>query len=80
MLVENGKVKRKELAKELLTESELLSVCHRQGFAHLSEVESCVLEPGGVFFMKGKAPSEDEMFRKDVLDRLDQISKRLEQK
>ena len=30
VLVENGKVRRKELAKELLTESELTTVCHRQ--------------------------------------------------
>src|SRR5438128_12507935 len=40
VLVENGKVRRKELAKEMLTESELTTVCHRQGFAHISEVES----------------------------------------
>jgi uncharacterized membrane protein YcaP (DUF421 family) len=80
VLVEHGKVRRKELAKELLTESELLTVCHRQGFSSISEIESCVLEPGGVFFLKGKVPSTDDMFRKDVLDRLDQISKRLDSK
>src|SRR5436190_6580807 len=78
VLVENGKVRRKELAKELLTESELTTVCHRQGFSHISEIESCVLEPGGVFFLKGKSPSVEEAFRKDVLDRLDQIGKRLD--
>src|SRR5436190_5803374 len=59
-LVENGKVRRKELAKELLTESELLAVCHRQGFGSISELESCVLEPGGVFFLRGKTPTADE--------------------
>src|SRR5437660_587162 len=79
VLVEKGKVRHKELAKELLTESELLTVCHRQGFAHVNEVESCVLEPGGTFFMKGKTPSEDERFRKEVLDRLEQLSRRLDQ-
>jgi uncharacterized membrane protein YcaP (DUF421 family) len=79
VLVENGKVCHKELAKELLTEAELLTVCHRQGFAHVNEVESCVLEPGGTFFMKGKTPSQEESFRKEVLDRLEQLSRRLDQ-
>src|SRR3954447_12011337 len=79
VLVENGKVLRKELAKELLTESELLSVCHRQGFGSISELESCTLEPGGVFFLKGKTPSSDEKFRSDVLNRLDDIGRRLDQ-
>jgi len=78
VLVENGKVQRKALAKELLTESELVTVCHRQGFTNLQEVESCVLEPGGTFFLRGKTPSVDDTFRKEVLDRLDQISRRLD--
>jgi len=78
VLVENGKVQRKALAKELLTESELVTVCHRQGFTNLQEVESCVLEPGGTFFLRGKTPSIDDTFRKEVLDRLDQISRRLD--
>src|SRR5262249_14526223 len=70
VLIENGKVKRKELAKELLTESELASVCHRQGFANVGEIEQCVLEPGGVFYLKRKEPSGDEQFRTEVLRRL----------
>src|SRR5881628_1111576 len=63
VLVDNGRVHHKALAKELLTESELTTVCHRQGFAHVSEIESCVLEPGGTFYLKGKAPSAEENFR-----------------
>src|SRR5579885_3288476 len=46
-LVEQGKVCRQALSKELLTHSELLTVLHRQGFDGLSDVEQCVLEPGG---------------------------------
>ena len=74
VLIEGGKVKRKALACELLTESELVTAAHRQGFAKLDEIEHCVLEPGGVFSMKGKTPSGDELFRKQVLDRLDRIA------
>jgi uncharacterized membrane protein YcaP (DUF421 family) len=79
ILIENGKIRRKELAKELLNESELASVCHRQGFSNVSEIEKCVLEPGGVFFLKGKTPSTDEQFRTEVISRLDEISRRLAQ-
>ena len=78
VLIENGKVRRKGLAQELLTESELAMVCRRQGFEHINEVESCVLEPGGSFFLKGKAPSADESFRTEVLKRLDELSRRLD--
>jgi len=78
VLVENGKVQRKGLAKELLTESELLTVAHRQGFSNLGEIQSCVLEPGGTFFLKGKTPSAEESFQKEVLQRLEQISRRLD--
>src|ERR1700738_1139808 len=37
VLIENGKVCHKELAKELLSEVELLTVAHRQGFSDLDE-------------------------------------------
>src|ERR1700730_3008900 len=73
VLVERGTVRRKGLAKELLTEAELLTVAHRQGFAQLDDIESCVLEPGGTFFIKGKAPSSEEGFRAEVLTRLEQL-------
>jgi uncharacterized membrane protein YcaP (DUF421 family) len=75
VLIDKGKVRRKELAKELLSETELLTVCHRQGFASINDIERCVLEPGGTFFLKGKTPSADEKFRAEVLKRLDQLSR-----
>src|ERR1700738_434043 len=31
VLIEHGKIRRKALAQELLSESELLTICHRQG-------------------------------------------------
>src|SRR4051812_38692161 len=39
VLVEHGRVLPHNLARELLTESELLMVLHRQGFATLAEVD-----------------------------------------
>src|SRR5262245_14800140 len=77
VLIEHGRIVRSGLAKELLTESELRTVIHRQGFAHLSEVERCVLEPGGTFFIRGKSPQADEQRHTQLLARLDQIERRL---
>jgi uncharacterized membrane protein YcaP (DUF421 family) len=79
VLIENGKIRRHALAKELLTESELLTICHRQGFADIDEVQTAVLEPGGTFFLKGRSPSEEDSFRKEVLSRLEKINQRLDQ-
>jgi uncharacterized membrane protein YcaP (DUF421 family) len=74
VLIEQGKVQRPALAKELLTEPELLTVLHRQGFSGLEEVEGCVLEPGGSFSIKGKQPPPAERRYAELLARLDQIS------
>jgi uncharacterized membrane protein YcaP (DUF421 family) len=76
-LVENGKVDQRALAKELLTEAELLTVAHRQGFGSIEEIESCVLEPGGNFYVKGKTPGGDETRHTEILNRLDQLTKQI---
>jgi uncharacterized membrane protein YcaP (DUF421 family) len=79
VLIEGGQLRRAALAKELLTESELQAVAHRQGFASLSEVESCTLEPGGVFFLQGKTPSTDQSRHQHLIARLDALSQQLEE-
>ena len=77
VLIENSRICRDALAKELLTESELLTVAHRQGFSSLAEIESCTLEPGGTFFLKGKAPSRDEERYADIVARLEELGRQL---
>ena len=73
-LIEKGHVLRNALAKELLTENELRTVAHRQGFASLDQVDSCVIEPGGTFFIQGKTPPMELVRHKELLKRLDQLS------
>lgn len=77
ILIEGGKINRRALAKELLTESELLTVAHRQGFKNLKEIERCVLDPGGIFFIEGKAPPLSEQRHAELLAQLEQINKQL---
>jgi uncharacterized membrane protein YcaP (DUF421 family) len=79
VLIEDGRLKREALAKELLTESELLTVAHRQGFDSLKEIERCVLEPGGTFFLQGKTPGAAERQQAELLQRLDALSDQIKE-
>jgi uncharacterized membrane protein YcaP (DUF421 family) len=76
-LIERGKIQQKNLAKELLSHSELLTVLHRQGFDDVSEVEQCVLEPSGTFAVKRKVPAQDDVQYAELIRRLEIIDTRL---
>jgi uncharacterized membrane protein YcaP (DUF421 family) len=76
-LIEGGRVRRDSLAKELLTESELLMAAHRQGFTSLDDIERCVLEPGGGFFIEGRRPPIAERQHAELLARLDHLDRQL---
>jgi uncharacterized membrane protein YcaP (DUF421 family) len=75
MLVENGQVRTRALARELMTHSELLTVIHRQGFSRIEEIERCVLEPGGVFLIQGNAPPAEERRHAELLARIDELTR-----
>jgi len=77
-LVEKGKIVKGGLARELLTRAELVAVLHRQGFDGLSDVERCVLEPGGVFYIQRKSPPVDEVQHAEVMGRLNDLSGKLD--
>ena len=78
VLIEDGKVLKKNMARELLTRSELVNVAHRQGFASLSEIERCVLEPGGTFSIQGREPNKVDRLHAELIDRLDALQHRLD--
>ena len=77
VLIEHGKVVKKNLAKELMTRAELQTVAHRQGFEHLEEIERCVLEPGGTFSIDRKEPDREERRHAELLARLEAIERKL---
>jgi len=78
VLVENGRVNHRALARELLTESELLIVANRQGFKRLSEIERCELEPDGTFSIEARSPPLAERQHAELLDQLEQIKTQLD--
>lgn len=78
-LIEHGKLNHHAMAKEMLTESELRAVAHRQGFAHLHDIERCLLEPGGVFFIQAKTAPRADQQHAEVLAQLELIKQQLAQ-
>jgi len=72
-LIEDGHLCKDGLAKELLSESELLTVAHRQGFAHLDEIHHCTLEPGGTFYFQAKEPRPHERNHEEVMKGLNEL-------
>jgi uncharacterized membrane protein YcaP (DUF421 family) len=78
VLVQDGQIVKHALAKELLTRAELMTVVHRQGFSGLHEVDRCILEPGGTFYIQGKMPPEDKLRHQEVMETLGELRRRLD--
>lgn len=68
VLIRHGKVIQESLEAEALTELELLSVIHKQGLNSVAEVEKCVLEPNGNFYVEAVSPTPGDAQRGEVLD------------
>ncbi|QHS51837.1 DUF421 domain-containing protein [Edaphobacter sp. 12200R-103] len=67
VLIEHGKVDWKAMKKEALSELELKTVLHKGGLNDYSEVERCVLEPGGNFYVEEKDPLREGKERSEIL-------------
>jgi uncharacterized membrane protein YcaP (DUF421 family) len=76
-IISGGKVRHDRLKKELLTMAELETAAHRQGFASLNEVERAVLEASGSISFFAKSPTPDVARHKELLARLDKVSREL---
>jgi uncharacterized membrane protein YcaP (DUF421 family) len=73
-LIRRGKLDRRAMEKEALTELELLSVVHKQGLNGFEEVEKCVLEPNGTFYIEAMQPSASDAERAEVLEAVRSLS------
>ena len=78
VLVDCGRIQKKALAKELMTRSELMTVLHRQGFDTLSEVEQCILEPGGTFYVRRKTPPLEKVEHDEVMQGIAELREKLD--
>lgn len=77
ILIEGGRVRPEHLRKELITTAQLEAAARKQGFGSLSEVDQCILEPGGTLSFIGKKPDADVLRHKELLDRIDRLKDEL---
>jgi len=75
VLVRDGQIDQKALARESLSREELIEVIHRQGFEDVHQVRKCELEPNGTFYGEAFDPSVADKRHAELLERLDTLSK-----
>lgn len=75
VLISHGVVDWEATKKEALTELELRSVLHKQGFDRYEEVEKCVLEPNGNFYMEGIKSMSDDAQRADLMKAIEALTR-----
>jgi uncharacterized membrane protein YcaP (DUF421 family) len=73
VLMKGGQIIKRNLKKELITQEQLEAAARKQGFASLSDVEECVLEPGGVLSFVAKKPATEELRHQEVLQRIERL-------
>ena len=79
VLVRHGVVDWAAAKKEALTELELRSVLHRQGYESFEEVEKLVLEPNGNFYMEGIKALSDDVQRAAMMKAIEALTGEVKQ-
>jgi uncharacterized membrane protein YcaP (DUF421 family) len=77
VLVQGGKIRKNNLKRELITMAQLEAAARKQGFGALSEVDQCILEPGGTLSFIGKKPDVEEKRHRELLNRIEQLSEEI---
>jgi len=67
VLIRNSRVDQEALKREALTELDLKTVLHKQGLRDYSEVERCVLEASGNFYVEQIDPLREGRQRSEIL-------------
>ena len=76
-IIENNKVDKKAVRRELLTKDDLNTIAHREGLNDADEMEKCVLDSNGDFLVEGNTRTSEENFRKEVLEKLEELTLQL---
>jgi uncharacterized membrane protein YcaP (DUF421 family) len=74
VLIRHGQVDYAAMKREALTELELKSVLHKQGLNDFSEVEKCVLEPTGIFYVEAMTPTIEDYKHRQLLESVKVLS------
>src|SRR6266581_345289 len=77
VLIEGGKVRTQNLKRELITVPQLEAAARKQGFQSLSEVEQCVLEPGGTLTFLAKKPTGEDVRHQELVGKLERLTQEI---
>jgi uncharacterized membrane protein YcaP (DUF421 family) len=77
VLIHDGKVQTSRLKKELITVPQLEAAARKQGFGSLSDVQECILEPGGTLSFLARKPPVEELRHQELLQRLEKLSEEI---
>jgi len=72
-LIEDGKIRMDRLERELITQAELETAAHKQGFDSLADIRRAVLEPGGSITFVARVPAPEEARHREVMERLERL-------
>ncbi len=78
-IIENSKVDKTAVRRELLTDEDLNTIAHREGFDDASQIKKCLLDPNGSFLVEGNTPTSEDNFRREVLAKLEELTKQLKE-
>jgi uncharacterized membrane protein YcaP (DUF421 family) len=73
-LIRDGVIDEAALKSQTLTHEDLITVLNRNGFNDPAEIQHCILEPNGTFYVKGITPSSDELERRQMLTLLNDLT------
>ena len=70
VLILHGKIDQETVKKEALSELELKTILHKQGLNDYWQVERCVLEPSGNFYVEERDPLRESTERGEILKQI----------
>ena len=73
VLILHGRVDKKAMEREHLTDHDLLEVMHKEGFHSFEAVDLCSLQPNGTFYVEGKKPSAMEENAREMREGLEAL-------
>lgn len=76
-IIEHGKISEPERNRECITDRDLDVIAHQHGFEDSTDIEKLVLDPNGTFLVDGKDEIKDARFKRDVLKKIDELSKQM---
>ena len=73
-IIENSKVNKDAVRRELLTAEDLNTIAHREGLDNAAQIKKCVIDPNGSFLVEGNTDTSEENFRQTVLAKLEELT------